>query len=189
MPAQGVPGPPASAPAATGKGRPTPKRREAEKRRRTPVIAPATRKEASKAARSRARDDRLRARRALSSGDERNLPARDAGPVRRFVRDYVDRRRNAGGLFLPSALIVFLLGLTRLPALVVTSYLVFLLMWIAIAIDCVVLVRGLRRGVTARFPAAGSRGLGFYAVMRALQVRRLRLPPPKVKRGQQLPAP
>ena len=31
-------------------------------------------------------------REALANGDERYLPARDKGPVRRFVRDYVDSR-------------------------------------------------------------------------------------------------
>ena len=65
------------------KGRPTPKRKQAEAARLHPLV-PADRKEAKRAAEQRA----------LVTGDEKHLPARDKGSARRFVRDYVDARHS-----------------------------------------------------------------------------------------------
>src|SRR5947208_16227608 len=82
-----------------GKGRPTPKRRDAQKRRGTPT--PTNRKEASKLRRERMREQRSQQRQALLTGDERHLPARDAGPAKRLARDVVDARFTIGScLFL-----------------------------------------------------------------------------------------
>ena len=39
------------------------------------------------------------------AGEEAYLLPRDQGPVRRYVRDIVDSRRNVLGLFMPVALI------------------------------------------------------------------------------------
>jgi hypothetical protein len=128
------------------------------------------------------RERRRTMRRALAAGDERNLPPRDAGPVRRFARDYVDARRNLGGLFLPGAIVVFLLGFGP-PTVRLVAYVALYALLLAIVVDSIVLARGLRRAARARFPDGDVRGLTSYAVMRALQVRRLRLPPPKVARG------
>lgn len=165
------------------KGRPTPKRSAAAGQRKRPVAAPTNRREAAKAARLRLRDERVAARKGLAAGDERLLPARDAGPVRRYVRDVVDARRNAGGLFFLGAVLILGLSVTRVPLLIVGSYVLFLVMWVALVIDSVILVRRVRREVPARFPGQSTAGLGAYAVMRAIQIRRLRLPPPKVARG------
>ena len=71
------------------KGRPTPKRKDAEAARIHPLV-PKDRKEAKRAARA-ARNARFDAeQRALVTGEEKYLPARDKGAARRFVRDYVD---------------------------------------------------------------------------------------------------
>lgn len=40
----------------------------------------------------------------MMAGEEAYLLPRDRGPVRRYVRDVVDSRRNLLGLFMPSAL-------------------------------------------------------------------------------------
>src|SRR3954453_1474305 len=80
------------APQPVGKGRPTPKRREAERRRKA-VVAPKTRKEAAQLQRERLRKTRRPTREGVARGDQRALAPRDAGPVRAFVRDYVDSRR------------------------------------------------------------------------------------------------
>lgn len=165
------------------KGRPTPKRSAAAGQRKRPVAAPTNRREAAKAARLRMREERLSARKGLASGDERLLPARDAGPVRRYVRDIVDSRRNAGGLFFLGAVLILGLSLTQAPLLVVVSYLLFLGLWVGLVVDGIFLVRRVRRDVPARFPGQSARGLGAYAVMRSIQIRRLRLPPPKIARG------
>ncbi len=165
------------------KGRPTPKRSEAQARRRTPVVAPANRKEAARLARQQMRDRRRLARAALASGDERHLPPRDAGPVRRYVRDFVDSRRNVGGLFLPVALLVFASSLVPTPALRVGGYLLWLVMFLALIADSIYVATVVRRRAAARFPGETTRGAGLYAAMRGMQIRRLRLPPPRVARG------
>ena len=41
----------------------------------------------------------------MQTGDERNMPAKDRGPVRRFIRDADDARWNLGEFFLPVAAI------------------------------------------------------------------------------------
>lgn len=165
------------------KGRPTPKRREAQARRRTPVVAPGNRREAAKLARSESRDRRREARAALARGDERHLPARDAGPVRRYARDVVDARRNVGGLFLPMALVIFAMSYTKIPALRVTGYLLWLALIVALFADSVYVARRIRHGVGTTYPGESTKGVGLYAAMRGMQIRRLRLPPPRVSRG------
>lgn len=174
----------APAPSPVGKGRPTPKRREAESRRRTPVAAPANRKEAAKLTREQAKERRIAARTALRTGDERHLPARDAGPVRRFARDYVDARRNVAALFFPAAIVALALS-TFQPAsrLSLTGSLVLVAYLLALIGDSILIARGVQRQVAARFPGEKTPGIGLYAAMRATQFRRFRLPPAKVKRG------
>jgi len=174
----------APAPSPVGKGRPTPKRREAESRRRTPVAASANRKEAAKLTREQAKERRIAARTALRTGDERHLPARDAGPVRRFARDYVDARRNVAALFFPAAIVALALS-TFQPAsrLSLTGSLVLVAYLLALIGDSILIARGVQRQVAARFPGEKTHGIGLYAAMRASQFRRFRLPPAKVKRG------
>ena len=89
------------------KGRPTPKRRDAEGRR-GPVTAPKTRKEAYARQKQLTRDTRQQRetakatlkprspaeqRAALKRGDTSALPRRDQGPTRKLARDYVDSHR------------------------------------------------------------------------------------------------
>jgi hypothetical protein len=60
-----------------GKGRATPKRREAERGRRRAITAPRDRKEAYRQSRERSRAERSKQMEALKAGDERHLPPRD----------------------------------------------------------------------------------------------------------------
>jgi hypothetical protein len=197
-----TPAPPAGSPADRngtservkegGKGRATPTRREAEQRNRRSMIgAPpppkgATRAErkAQRAARSAAaREARARQRIALANGDERALPARDKGPVRRFVRDYVDARRNLGEFFLPVALVSIVIGFIGVQEARVLSLILLYMMVIAIAVDSFLLHRRIKRVTLAKFGDQGTAGVGTYGVMRALQLRRARMPKPQVTRG------
>jgi hypothetical protein len=175
-----------------GKGRATPTRREAEQRNRRPLIgAPPPPKGATRAERKAARDvrqqavrkERLQSRQALASGDERYLPARDKGPARRFARDYVDARRNIGEYFLPVALVSVVVGVLNQPAARWISLLVLYVMVIAIAVDSFLLRRRVQRLADGRFGDKAA-GTGTYALMRALQFRRGRMPKPQVERGQ-----
>src|SRR3954469_21934818 len=92
-------------PAPAGKGRPTPKRSDARKRRR--LATPTNRKEAAKLRRERLREQRSMQRQALQTGDERHLPARDAGPAKKLARDYVDGRFTMGQVFFGMIILVF----------------------------------------------------------------------------------
>jgi hypothetical protein len=166
------------------KGRPTPKRSEAEASRRTRVTVPKDRKEASKQARERMRTERVKQREALLNGDERALPPRDKGPVRRFARDYVDSRWAVAEFFLPYAVVVLVLSIVRVPALQILSQLLFLLFLLLVVLDSVRIGLGLRRALANRFPDGNTRGVTGYAIMRTIQMRRMRLPKPQVKRGE-----
>ena len=196
-PASAQPKGPSDRPKPGGKGRATPTRREAEQRNRRPVVgAPppprgATRAErkAQRAARSAAaREERARNRIALAKGDERALPARDRGAVRRYVRDFVDARRNLGEFFLPVALVAIAIGFLGSPQARVISTIVLYVMVLAIAGDSYLLYRRVKRVTLAKFGDKGTAGAGTYGVMRALQLRRARMPKPQVERGQYPPA-
>ncbi|MER7668905.1 DUF3043 domain-containing protein [Kitasatospora sp. NPDC096128] len=166
------------------KGRPTPKRNEAEANRRTRVVVPKDRKEASRQARDRMRVEREKQRQALIDGDERHLPARDKGPVRKFARDYVDSRWSLAEFFLPAAVVILVLSIVKVPALQLLSTLLFLLFFVLVILDFVRLGLGLRKQLAERFAGQNTRGTVAYGIMRTLQMRRLRLPKPQVRRGE-----
>jgi hypothetical protein len=166
-----------------GKGRPTPKRREAEKGRRRSITAPRDRKEAYRQTRARQREERAKSMQALRTGDERALPPRDRGPVKRYARDLVDSRRSVAEFFLPLALIILVLtftGSTRLNFIGSTLWLVLVVL---IFVDSIVLTTRLKRGLRRSFPDENHRGAVPYVLMRSMQIRRFRLPPPRVKAG------
>jgi hypothetical protein len=170
---------------ASGKGRPTPKRHEAQGRRPgPPPPPPTTRKEAYKRMREQQAAQRSSTRRAALAGDESALPARDRGPVRKLVRDIVDSRRNVGGLFLAVAGVA-LIG-TIVPNLTVRSIATFLLFgyFLLLVGDSFVLGRRISRTVAERFPQEKrSRGVVWYGISRATMVRRWRFPKPQVQVG------
>lgn len=178
-----------------GKGRPTPSRRESEARNKRPLIgAPpppkgatrAERKAARQARNAVAREERVRAREAMAAGDDRYLPARDKGPARRWARDYIDARRNIGEYFLPIALFSLLLGVVNVPLLRLLSLVVLYGFVLVIAVDSYLLRRRVQKKVEAKFETRnvpGVAGVGTYAMMRALQFRRGRMPKPAVGRG------
>lgn len=181
-----------------GKGRPTPKRREAQGKRRGPVApAPLTAKEARarrKATRgtreerkAAAAERRLAAqeRRArMLAGEDKYLLPRDQGPVRAFVRDIVDARRNLVGLFMPMAL-VLILSMFAAPGLQTIVTLVMLVMMLFMAIEGVLLGRLVNNRVLEKFPDTTDTGfkLGWYAFVRASQIRKMRAPKPRVGPG------
>jgi uncharacterized membrane protein YtjA (UPF0391 family) len=176
-----------------GKGKATPKRRESQAARKQPLV-PSGRttagKGASKEVKAAARAERMRGRELMMAGDERYLLARDKGPVRRFVRDEVDSRYNVGEFLLPVMLVVVILSFsglqTRAPGIFAIIFVVVYAMLVVAGIDAFLLTRRIRRRVAERFGADSyGSGTGMYAVFRAFQLRRSRVPRPGVKRGQQ----
>lgn len=167
-----------------GKGRPTPTRKEAEQARKEALRSAGDPRSARRAARARERQARMENRAALLAGDENRLPLRDRGPVRRFTRDFVDSRFTLAEYFIFIALAVLILGF--IPNQIVQSIVSFawFLLIAIILVDSTILVLKLKSQLKERFPdKAERRGATFYAILRTLQLRRLRLPPPKVKRG------
>ncbi|MEU8348770.1 MULTISPECIES: DUF3043 domain-containing protein [unclassified Streptomyces] len=165
------------------KGRPTPKRAVAQSQRRSVAVTPANRKEAAKRQREARRADLAKQREALAGGDERYLPLRDKGPVRRFARDYVDSRFAVAEYFLPLAVIILVMSM--LPGQIKN---ISLVLWmgviVMIVIDSIGTSIRLKKQLRSRFPDENLRGAVPYALMRTLQMRRLRLPKPQVKRGE-----
>nr|WP_199292811.1 DUF3043 domain-containing protein [Streptomyces sp. SID8381] len=166
------------------KGRPTPKRSEAQSQRRSVATTPTTRKDAAKRQREERRVALERQRQALANGDERYLPARDKGPVRRFARDFIDSRFNIAEFFLPMAVAILVLSIVRVGYLQQVALLLWLVVIVAIVLDSVVSGFRLRKRLAERFPDQNTKGAVAYGLMRSLQMRRLRLPKPQVKRGE-----
>ena len=177
----------AAGPARPGaKGRPTPRRREAQKRRTGPVAPPPkTRREAVRRMREQGGDRRADAREGLRAGDERYLSARDRGPERRMVRDVVDSRRNAGVLFLLSAVVYFaglLIPNVQIKAAITALWLTVLIL---LVVDSAVIGLRIRKLMRQRFPDSRE-PLGrliFYGATRATMIRRWRMPKPAVEVG------
>ncbi|BBC37120.1 uncharacterized protein SGFS_084140 [Streptomyces graminofaciens] len=166
------------------KGRPTPKRSEAQGQRRSVANTPTTRKEAAKRSRDERRAALEKQRQALAGGDERYLPARDKGPVRRFARDFVDSRFHVAEFFLPLAVVILILSTIRVGALQNIALLLWLVVIILIVVDSIGVGIRLKKQLSTRFPNENKKGVVAYALMRTLQMRRLRLPKPQVKRGE-----
>lgn len=166
------------------KGRPTPKRSEAQSQRRKAVTAPTDRKAATRQARDARRTEMAKQRQALAGGDERYLPVRDKGPVRKFTRDYVDSRFRVAEFFLPVAVLILVMSI--IGSLQSLSLLLWLVVIVAIVVDSFVTAFRLRQQLRKRLPDKSHKGAVAYGLMRTLQMRRLRLPKPQVQRGDQL---
>ncbi|MGW0330538.1 DUF3043 domain-containing protein [Streptomyces sp. NPDC003011] len=166
------------------KGRPTPKRAEAQSQRRSVATTSMSRKEAAKRQRDERRAQLEKQRQALATGDERYLPVRDKGPVRKFARDFVDSRFNVAEFFLPMAVVILVLSMVRVGALQSISLLLWLVVIVLIVLDSISTGFRLKKQLAERFPHHNRKGAVAYALMRSLQMRRLRLPKPQVKRGE-----
>ncbi|MEU3775199.1 DUF3043 domain-containing protein [Streptomyces sp. NPDC032472] len=166
------------------KGRPTPKRAVAQSQRKAVVASTGDRKEDARRARERRRVELAKQREALANGDERYLPARDKGPVRKFVRDFVDSRFSVAEMFLPLAVVILVLSMIRVPQIQNVALLLWLAVIALIIVDSVGLGFRLRKALNQRFADQPRRGAVAYGLMRTLQMRRLRLPKPQVKRGE-----
>lgn len=169
--------------APVGKGRATPSRAEQEAARKRPLV-PDT-KEAKARAKADLAAQREKARVGMASGDPRYLPARDQGPQRKFVRDWVDAGWHLAEAVMPAMVLVILT--TFLPIRELQFY-SFVGLWIFILFvigDMVRTAITAKRAVRRKFGADRTeKGLGWYAAMRTVQMRFLRLPKPQVKRGQ-----
>jgi len=167
----------------SGKGRATPSRAEQEAARKRPLVADT--KEAKARAKADLATQREKARIGMANGDPRYLPARDQGAQRKFVRDWVDAGWHLGEAVMPAMVLVILATFIPAPAV---QYYAFIGLWIFILFvigDMVITSIAVKRAVKRKFGEGKlEKGLGWYAAMRTVQMRFLRLPKPQVKRGQ-----
>jgi len=171
-------------PAEAAKGRPTPKRSEAERNRRQPITGsrgattPRTPEDKAKS-----RTDRARRYEAMKAGEAWALNPRDRGPARALARDYIDSKRRISEYYM--YLLIVLLAAIFVRSKVVQDYVspLVLVLVVIILIDAQFIRYRLRRLVSERLPGESTRGLTMYAVMRALQIRRFRVPAPRVHPG------
>lgn len=172
-----------------GKGRPTPKRKEAQAQKLCPLV-PKDSKEQRKRAKARIRERENIEYEAMRTGDLQHMPKAERLPWRVYTRDYIDARFNIGEFFIPVALVILIASviLTAVyPNPVVTLILMTVLYvyLFAIVIDVVVMWRKLKKLLIAKYGeqsvAKGMR-TGSYAWSRAIQLRRWRLPKPRYKK-------
>ena len=162
-----------------GKGRPTPTRAEREAANKRPLVADT--KEAKTRARAELNEKRDKARIGLANGEEKYLPLRDRGPQRKFIRDYVDAGWHLGEAVMPAMI------LTMFIPSVDVQYWAFIALWIFILFvigDMVLTSIRSKQAAKQKFGVGKvEKGLGWYAAMRTIQMRFMRLPKPQVKRG------
>jgi hypothetical protein len=154
---------------------PTPTRKEAEALRRQRVTRTLTKKQARQEASRSARSQRMR-----------QMAVRDNTPEKALLRNYIDARWNIGEFLLPS--LVVILALTFLnqvwPIVTLVSTVVMYLFLLLVLFDVFLMWRGFKRLLAQRLPNAPTRGLLMYGMNRCIQIRRFRVPPVQVKRGE-----
>ncbi len=169
------PEPPAQIAPGSKKDRPTPTRKEAEAARRQRVHTTLSKKQARAETARQRRTERLRL-----------LNARERAPEKALMRDYVDARLNLGEFLLPA--VVVILAVTVLgqywPAVTLISTLVMYVFILAVFFDVFMMWRGFKRVLAARLPKVSPKGLLMYGMTRSTQIRRFRMPPPRIKRGE-----
>lgn len=167
-----------------GKGKPTPKRKDVESARKQGISVPKDPKAAKRASRERDRVARATSRAGLMAGDPNFFPRRDAGPVKATVRDYIDRRRTVGEYFVPFAFVILILGLVDNATLQVVVIYVWTAILLLVVLDTILVGILLGKSLKKEFPDKAQRkGAVSYGVLRALQLRRFRIPPPRIKPG------
>lgn len=182
-------------PAQAGKGRPTPKRSQAEANRYRSITGSTTSgrgraatppgRKSTPEEKARARDDRTKQLAAARRGEDWALGPRDRGPVKKLARDYVDAHRRPSEFYMYAliVLVIALVGGKSNHAISSYMQLVLLAIIAIIAVDAIFLRRSITRLAAARLPGESTRGLAVYSIMRALQLRRFRTPAPRVKPG------
>ena len=156
------------------KDRPTPSRKEAEALRRQRVTRQVSSRQARKENAAKNRAERLR-----------NLNVREAVPEKALMRDYVDARFSIGEFLLPSLVLILALsflnrvwpGITLFATVIMYGYI------LTVFVDVYRMWRGFKRVLADRMPRVSPKGLLMYGMNRTIQIRRFRIPAPRLKRG------
>jgi len=180
--------------AQAGKGRPTPKRSEAERGRyqsitgsttsgRGPSTGSGPKGKMTPEDKARARSDRDKRMTAMRRGEEWALGPRDRGPIKKLARDYVDSHRRPSEYYMYVLIILLVALLSRNKALNTYVSPLVLVLIVVVVIDAYFIRRALYKLAAQYYPNESTRGMTTYAVMRALQIRRFRTPAPRLKPG------
>ena len=174
QPSEPEPAPVVEAVPGAKKARPTPSRREAEAARRQRVTQTYTKKQARALSVQQNRAQRLRA-----------IQAREGAPEKALMRDHVDSRFNIGEYLLPSIVVILAISIlgTRYPNVALISTLAMYLLSLGVLFDGFLMWRSYKRLLAQRLPSVSPKGLMMYGMTRSTQIRRFRIPPPRVKRG------
>ncbi|MCW5951610.1 MAG: DUF3043 domain-containing protein [Propionibacteriaceae bacterium] len=160
------------------KDAPTPTRKEAEQARRErlhPTLTPKQARAKERQARVEQRDSQMR--------------VQEAQPGRVLMRDWVDSRRGLAQFSMPLLMLMLMLSLlvtsfgTLLTAIM--SYATWLVMLLIVG-DLFLMWRSYKRLHAERLPREPLKGLLSYGINRSINLRRLRLPKPRVKRGDRI---
>lgn len=165
------------------KGRPTPTRKEAEAAAKERARAVVDKKAAAKITREKRAANNAKIRQGMRTGDERYLPARDRGPVKRFIRNYVDARISVAEFLLPLLVAIMALQYSGNTSLMEFSNALWTTTLLVVALDTAWLLFRVKKRIREEFPDESTRGTTFYTMMRAIQMRFLRMPKPQVKVG------
>ncbi len=165
------------------KGRPTPTRKEAEAAARKRAKAGMDKKATAKLTRERRAEANAKMREGMRSGEERYLPARDQGPLKRFIRNYVDARLSIAEFLLPLLIIIMILQYSGSPQLVAISSQLWSITIVVVILDTLWMLFRLKRALREKFPDESLKGTTFYTILRVLQLRWLRMPKAQVKIG------
>jgi hypothetical protein len=110
---------------------------------------------------------------------------RDKGPQKRYVRDFVDARFSLGEVLLPILVLVILSYFLPVQYSTIALIAVWAVIILVVA-DGLYLGARVSRALADKFGGKDKveKGVRWYAFMRAIQLRPMRLPKPQVKRGQ-----
>ncbi|WP_098408150.1 DUF3043 domain-containing protein [Paramicrobacterium agarici] len=168
------------------KGAPTPKRSDQVAANKRPLV-PNDRKEARQRARAQMAEQRERARVGMANGDERYLPERDRGPQKRYIRDWIDSRTSLSEFMLPFMFLVIVATFIPIPQIQVYGMFALWIFFFIMVIECIFAGIRIRKSLREKFGETRvERGVRWYAAMRMIQMRKLRLPKPQVARGEQI---
>lgn len=165
------------------KGRPTPSRKQAEAAAKQRAKSTLDKKAAQRLQRQRRGDQNAKVREAMRTGDERYLPQRDKGPVKRFIRNHVDSRLTVVEFLLPLLIVIWVMQAAGSSSLVRVSTALWTTTILVVAVDTAWLLIRVRRGIRREHPDESLRGTTTYTLMRVVQVRPLRQPRPQVRIG------
>ena len=122
----------------------------------------------------------------MKRGEDWALNLRDQGPLKKMARDYVDSKRRVSEYYMYILVVLLAAVFVRNKAAQEFISPLVLVLIVIIVIDASLIRRSLNKLMAERLPNESTKGLTAYSVMRALQIRRFRVPTPRVTPGDKI---